>query len=298
MLLLYITEQRVLLSSRNAKHLWPVLPGLIFSLNYSLLPIEKKEYVTSGNHCGILSDNILYITGAISILFYLTASLRLIHKYINKYEGVLHRSSRRQLNLFIWVLYLFGYLCICFGFLTFVTKSAMDIHHLLSSLLIFISVIELFVAFYIKPSQMQFITNPQILIAENEKSKIQAKKIEHLLNTKKLYLDPGLDLNKLSNIAGFASNQITTSIREYFSMSVPEFINMHRIKYAQRLLHETNYIKIDFLASECGFSSRSNFYSTFKKVTGLTPIQYKKTIISEDCKKKGKNAIPALLTHP
>ncbi|MDP4227614.1 MAG: helix-turn-helix domain-containing protein, partial [Bacteroidota bacterium] len=51
-----------------------------------------------------------------------------------------------------------------------------------------------------------------------------------------------------------------------------------RVSYAKKCLTDDNMssVKMDFLAQECGFSSLSNFYSTFNRHTGFTPLEYKK----------------------
>ena len=45
--------------------------------------------------------------------------------------------------------------------------------------------------------------------------------------------------------------------------------------------HYKNYT-IESIGLECGFKSKSNFYITFKKLTGQTPNQYKSQKISSE----------------
>ena len=61
------------------------------------------------------------------------------------------------------------------------------------------------------------------------------------------------------------------------SVSPWEYITIKRVEKAIELLRTTNLTKLD-IAQRCGFSSSSNFYKAFSKVTGKTP--------SEICEKK------------
>lgn len=53
------------------------------------------------------------------------------------------------------------------------------------------------------------------------------------------------------------------------------FLNMYRVSRAKELL-ENPEIKISDVAQRCGFSNLSYFSKTFKKIVGLSPVDYKK----------------------
>jgi two-component system response regulator YesN len=55
-----------------------------------------------------------------------------------------------------------------------------------------------------------------------------------------------------------------------------DFIIEEKLKIAQSLLTETN-IPISLVASKVGYSNFSNFSQIFKKVTGQTPAEFRKT---------------------
>ena len=59
-----------------------------------------------------------------------------------------------------------------------------------------------------------------------------------------------------------------------------DFINGYRIKEAKRLLVDPKgeLLTILAIAEEVGFNSKSSFNTAFKKITGMTPTEYKKSV--------------------
>jgi AraC-like DNA-binding protein len=60
-------------------------------------------------------------------------------------------------------------------------------------------------------------------------------------------------------------------------MSFSDYINQQRIEKVKKLLKSEDQKKYTLLAiaENAGFSSKSSFNAVFKKMTGLTPTQYK-----------------------
>lgn len=79
------------------------------------------------------------------------------------------------------------------------------------------------------------------------------------------------------------SNLTVTSFCRYFKLMTKktyyDFLTEIRINHACRHLIE-NKRSIDLIASGCGFSNLSNFYRQFKKVTGMTPLTYRRVYLN------------------
>ncbi len=60
-------------------------------------------------------------------------------------------------------------------------------------------------------------------------------------------------------------------------MNFSNFVNDFRIKYAAEILLDDNYknFTIEAIGNLSGFSSKSAFNATFKKIIGVTPSEYK-----------------------
>jgi AraC-like DNA-binding protein len=61
-------------------------------------------------------------------------------------------------------------------------------------------------------------------------------------------------------------------------MNFSDFINQHRIEEMKIRLTDNRYhhFKIEQIAFDTGFNSKSTFQAAFKKFTGLTPSEYRK----------------------
>ncbi len=87
----------------------------------------------------------------------------------------------------------------------------------------------------------------------------------------------------LEEIAGLTHLSVTSFCR-YFKMmtkkSYYDFLIEIRISHTCRMLIEDKF-PIEVLCFECGFNNVSNFYRHFKKVTGMTPLEYKRKFLTE-----------------
>jgi len=82
----------------------------------------------------------------------------------------------------------------------------------------------------------------------------------------------------LEDVASIA-NLSTTSFCRYFKLMTKktyhDFLVEIRISHACRLLVEDS-MPTEVICFECGFNNVSNFYRHFRKVAGMTPLEYKK----------------------
>ncbi|MDO6516010.1 helix-turn-helix domain-containing protein [Zobellia uliginosa] len=103
------------------------------------------------------------------------------------------------------------------------------------------------------------------------------KKLEELMRFKKLYRNPNLSLNSVSEALGISACYLSSMVNSLLNKSFIDFINEYRIADVKQNLNSDRYAHytIVSLGLEAGFNSKSAFYSAFKKHTGLTPLQYK-----------------------
>jgi AraC-like DNA-binding protein len=104
----------------------------------------------------------------------------------------------------------------------------------------------------------------------------EAKKIVTLMDTQKPYLNPNLDLQKLSELVNMSMKTTSQIINHDLKTNFYEFVNKYRVKEFKYRLQQEDGDKFSLLglAYECGFNSKSTFNHVFKKLTGQTPGEY------------------------
>lgn len=85
-----------------------------------------------------------------------------------------------------------------------------------------------------------------------------------------------ITLEEISSVAHLS----TTSFCRYFKMitkkTFRDFLTEVRISHVKRMLIEDHFSTTEAICFECGFNNRSNFFRHFKRITGYTPVEYKR----------------------
>ena len=82
-----------------------------------------------------------------------------------------------------------------------------------------------------------------------------------------------LTLDKIAACAAMSPAYFSSVFKKMNSLSPWEYITIKRVEKSIELLKNTSLTKLD-IAQRCGFSSSSNFYKAFSKITGKTPSEY------------------------
>ncbi|MEO0340207.1 MAG: helix-turn-helix domain-containing protein, partial [Bacteroidota bacterium] len=107
---------------------------------------------------------------------------------------------------------------------------------------------------------------------------LYAKKLDDLMISQKLYLDPNLNLYQLSSFVGLRTQELSFLLNNHFQINFYTYINNYRIEESKTNLSdpEKKNLSMVGIALESGFKSKSTFYSRFKEATGLSPTEYLK----------------------
>jgi len=116
-------------------------------------------------------------------------------------------------------------------------------------------------------------------LSETECKQI-CEKLYAYIEKQKPFTNPELKIVDLSQAINCSSHSLSYIFNQYLTKNYYDFINEFRIKEFQRLIADENYSRytLTALAEQCGFSSRASFFRSFKKLTGITPNEYIKSI--------------------
>ncbi|MBO5453447.1 MAG: AraC family transcriptional regulator [Clostridia bacterium] len=88
-------------------------------------------------------------------------------------------------------------------------------------------------------------------------------------------LNQKITLEEIAKIACMTPTYFSYIFKKYNGISPWEYITIKRVEMAIELLKSTDMTKLE-IAEQCGFSSSSNFYKAFLKITGKKPGHYTK----------------------
>lgn len=102
-------------------------------------------------------------------------------------------------------------------------------------------------------------------------------KIKKFMSIEKPYLDANLTLSHLATKLHIPSHILSRVINEKFGLNFFDFINQYRVEEVKAKISEPDFDNLSLLgiAFDCGFNTKSAFNRVFKKMTGLTPSEYK-----------------------
>ncbi len=113
--------------------------------------------------------------------------------------------------------------------------------------------------------------------------KTAEKYLKNLLNymeKEKPYLNGDLTLQELAGRCGVSVHHLSEIINSKLNQSYYDFVNRYRVEEFKIKLNDPANDKFTILsiAFDCGFNSKSSFNTLFKKFTGTTPSNYRKSL--------------------
>ncbi len=89
-------------------------------------------------------------------------------------------------------------------------------------------------------------------------------------------LTADLSLKSISGQLSLSAGYLSALFKKETGRTLTEYVNLKRVKYAQKLLGTTN-LQIGSVAQYCGFLDINYFSRVFKKLTGKTPKEFRQT---------------------
>jgi AraC-like DNA-binding protein len=285
---LLLTNRLRPLTPRDTLHLLPFLSVVAAMSPLYLSTAEVKlEYAASVLRRDVLASGL--ILGFLQIM-HLSAYLVAVRKVLVAYEDRIRqtRSSIEQISLrWLWTgvrLFVFVF-AIMLG-LMILQVFGIDMLEVYALLIPLIVTIVIFLLGVLAFRQRSILSpSEEALTAQKyEKSSITPERasairdrLEEVLRSQKPFLDPDLTLPRLADMVQVPGHQLSQVINETMGTTFFELVNRFRIEEAKRFLKDpkTASYTILAIAEESGFNSKTAFNNAFKKMTGMTPSEFR-----------------------
>jgi AraC-like DNA-binding protein len=103
-------------------------------------------------------------------------------------------------------------------------------------------------------------------------------KLNALMKEEKLFKNANLKSSDVAKRIQLTTHQFSQLLNDNLGKSFPVFINEYKISEAKTMIKENRSLTLEAIGFECGFNSKSTFYTTFKKIEGRTPAKYREQL--------------------
>ncbi|MCF8240713.1 MAG: helix-turn-helix domain-containing protein [Melioribacteraceae bacterium] len=280
--------------SLNKNHLIHFIPFTmailfhLFTFHFRSIEIQQQILLSTGYYPPLF-NKFFYSLMNIQLLIYMYLCLIQLKHYsmvIKNHYSEIEKQNLSWLSMivfaffFMWIVDLSSFIILLidadgWNIITYTTLISLSINFVFANYIIYKGLEH--PELYSGIEKMQAVKYQKSTLTENEKNNIAHKIREHLDNHQ-TYLDPNLTLNDLAEAIEINSKYVSQVINEKLGKNFFDLINSYRVEYA-KLLIKKNSDKSTVLEIlyESGFNSKSVFNSVFKKFTGKTPTEYKKS---------------------
>ncbi len=113
---------------------------------------------------------------------------------------------------------------------------------------------------------------------DHHKAKAIISKLNEYVQEDQRFTNPSLKLADLAGAINELPHTISQILNDNMGKSFSQYINEYRIEAAKEILQKNTDFTLESIGYDCGFNSKSTFYSTFKKIVGCTPSAYQKQV--------------------
>ncbi|MDR3653105.1 MAG: helix-turn-helix domain-containing protein [Paludibacter sp.] len=261
----------------------PFIPAIVFIIYFLLQDTQTRLNLLIVNfEQGIWHTNLLNLLVYFQMTFYLFLCYNVIQKQLKKSSRI--TIDKVQMN----VSWLKVYIVLNLSFMLLSAPLSFYLANEKANLIIAqLAMIIQFVYLFVKSTwQTGFFTGDGIVLL---KSKEISLKIDNqvaadyynnltvLMELRKPYLKEDCNIQTVSEQTGISVHHISNILNNHINKSFPDFINEYRINEAKKMLckDQNNKITLEAVGFECGFGSKSSFNKAFKKLTNLTPSEFR-----------------------
>jgi len=105
-------------------------------------------------------------------------------------------------------------------------------------------------------------------------------RLNELMKEEKFFADEELSLRDLARELAISPHQLSEILNEKLKKNFNTFVNEYRVEEAKAMLKDEPDRSILSVGIAAGFNSNTTFCTVFSRVTGMSPSQYRKKILS------------------
>jgi AraC-like DNA-binding protein len=263
------------ITSQFSKKSWRLLfPAFLITILHCIFQFEQSNIY-------FVLEHILSYLFSIYICYLILKTIHTHQKNIAQYFSSLEEKTLNWLRILSIILIAFNLLWLIEDFISIFTPWEFYFPEISA----FATIITIYWIGFSSLKQATIFSNNIISDEESEEkeekelSKIEKETfqiLERIMQTDALYKNENLNLSDLGihlkTNDKLLSKIINTATKDNFY----NYINSYRIRFFKQLLNEkqNTHLTLFGLAQECGFKTKSTFYTAFKKVEGCTPSEW------------------------
>ncbi len=128
----------------------------------------------------------------------------------------------------------------------------------------------------IKTNMVQIIATISSILSVSDQKIYRYNKVQNVIEYINENLSKNISLNELENEFHLNKFHLSHLFKDQTGYSIGQFIAQKRVQKAKDLL--TSNVAVSEIATLVGFNDYSNFYKTFKNITGVSPKSFTKLL--------------------
>ena len=193
-------------------------------------------------------------------------------------------SRKKWLKLFWFLFFIIELYGLILEFHRFLYLERKSLNYLWIGLSIFLYWLIYIGVYKYKLSNEQYEIKKYLSSKKKIPVKLEATENKHiqqlikLISIEKIHHNPLLNREIVAKKLGISSGYLSQIIKPTQFNNLTSLINHYRIEDVKQMLLHPDFSSYSLLSIglEVGFNSKATFYSSFKKITGMTPNEYKK----------------------
>lgn len=287
-----VLSSHLVLKLSDILHLVPLLLAIVFLIPFFALPGSAKidllhEQIRVQGQPMDISTLVFLLAQIIQSLIYVVIGVRMLsrHTIAGSHNG--HEIKKMELLRKFSIGFLLFWLVDFVAVLWYLQKGFIDIRAYYLTMLCCALAINVLVALAIRSNRTfmeVFLDMTRVKYKSSNLLKSELKQhlqeITSYMQVQKPYLDHELSLSKLSSDLGKPKYLISQVLNVELGKSFYEFLSEYRYKEVRSRLSNPKYHHLTILAIayDSGFSNKNTFNKVFKRLAGVTPSQFLKSV--------------------